>query len=146
MNLTKEELSNLRKIVTEIEQIKRELETIVPEYVIDAVKGSCATFPYTEHSIKIEGYDINSYDRKVQRIQNRLNRKITELVEEKDMLTEYIFGLDNSDLRQILMYRYINGLTWYDIGLNMGYATITVRSKHDKFLKSISPNIILKEV
>jgi len=144
--LTKEELSKLPKIIAEIEQIKRELENIEPEYAIDSVTGSSISFPYTQHNIKIEGYDIKSYEHKVQRIRNRLKRKMSELVEEKDILTEYIYGLDNSDLRQILMYRYVNGITWQEIGANMGYATITVRSKHDKFLKSISPNITLKVV
>ncbi|MGH4125612.1 MAG: RNA polymerase subunit sigma-24 [Clostridium sp.] len=144
--MTKEELSKLQKIISEIEQIKRELESIEPEYAMDSVTGSSINFPYTQHSIKIEGYDIKSYEHKVQRIQNRLNRKLIELVEEKDMLTEYIYSLDDSDLRQILMYRYVKGLIWEDVGANMGYATITVRSKHDKFLKSISPNITLKEV
>lgn len=144
--MTKEELSKLQKIIAEIEQIKQELVCIEPEYAIDSVTGSSTNFPYTKHSIKIEGYDIKSYDHKVQRIQNRLNHKIIELVEEKDRLTEYIYSLDSSDLRQILMYRYVKGLIWEDVGANMGYATITVRSKHDKFLKSISPNITLKEV
>jgi len=144
--LTKEELLNLRKIQNEIEQIKRELATIVPEYSADGVTGSSPNFPYVKHSIKIQGYDIKGYNSKVQRIENRLNRKLAELVEEKDILTEYICALDNSDLRQILMYRYINGLAWFDIGFNMGYAAVTVRSKHDKFLKSISPNITFKEV
>ena len=144
--MTKEELSKLQRIIAEIEQIKQELESIEPEYAIDSVTGSSINFPYTQHNIKIEGYDIKSYGHKVQRIKNRLNRKMIELVEEKDRLTEYIYELDNSDLRQILMYRYVKGLIWEDVGANMGYATITVRAKHDKFLKSISPNITLKEV
>jgi len=144
--LTKEELSKLQKIITEIQQIKRELDGIEPEYAIDSVIGSSINFPYTQHNIKIEGYDIKSYKNKVQRIKNRLNHKMIELVEEKDRLTEYIYSLDNSDLRQIFMYRYVKGLSWEKIGINMGYATITVRSKHDKFLKSVSPNITLNEV
>ena len=144
--MTKEELSKLQKIITEIQQIKRELDGIEPEYAIDSVIGSSINFPYTQHNIKIEGYDIKSYKNKVQRIKNRLNHKMIELVEEKDRLTEYIYSLDNSDLRQIFMYRYVKGLSWEKIGINMGYATITVRSKHDKFLKSVSPNITLNEV
>ncbi|MBK5243197.1 RNA polymerase subunit sigma-24 [Clostridium sp.] len=144
--MTKEELSKLQKIIAEIEQIKRELESIEPEYAIDSVTGSSINFPYTQHNIMIEGYDIKSYEHKVKRIQNRLNHKMIELVEEKDRLTEYIYSLDNSDLRQILSHRYVRGLTWQDVGINMGYATITVRSKHDKFLKSVSPNITFKGV
>lgn len=144
--MTKEELSKLQKIIAEIKQIKQELESIEPEYAIDSVLGSSINFPYTQHNIKIEGYDIKSYGHKVQRIQNRLKHKMVELVEEKDRLTEYIYGLDNSDLRQILTYRYINGLSWEQIGKKMEYASITVRSKHDKFLKSVSPNITFKVV
>jgi len=133
--LTKEELLKLRKITSEVEQIKQELENVKCEYVMDSVKGSSVNYPYTQHGIKIEGYDIGSYNRKVKRIQNRLTRKLEELMDEKDILTEYICTVNDSDLRQILMYRYINGLTWQEIGANMGYAAITVRTKHDKFLK-----------
>lgn len=144
--MTKEELSKLQRITDEIEQIKRELESIEPEYAIDSVTGSSVNFPYTQHNIKIEGYDIKSYEHKVKRIKNRLNRKRVELVEEKDRLTKYIYGLDDSDLRQILIYRYINGQTWQEVGASMGYATITVRVKHNKFLKSVSPYITLNDV
>ena len=133
--MTKEELLKLRKITSEVEQIKQELENVKCEYVMDSVKGSSVNYPYTQHGIKIEGYDIGSYNRKVKRIQNRLTRKLEELMDEKDILTEYICTVNDSDLRQILMYRYINGLTWQEIGANMGYAAITVRTKHDKFLK-----------
>ena len=139
--MNKEELSKLIQIKAEIEQIKEELHTIEPEFGIDAVKGSSKNFPYTEHSIIIEGYDYKTYENKTKRIQNRLNRKIIELVEEKDKLTEYIYKQEDSDLRQILTYRYINGLTWEDVGARMKYASITVRAKHDKFLKSVSTNI-----
>lgn len=133
--MTKEELLKLKKIASEVGQIKEELENVKCEYVMDSVKGSSVNYPYTQHSIKIEGYDIKSYDRKVKRIQNRLARKLAQLIDEKDVLTEYICTVEDSDLRQILMYRYINGLTWQEIGTNMGYAAITVRIKHDKFLK-----------
>jgi len=136
--MNKEELSKLIRIKDEIEQIKRELSTIEPEYGTDAVTGSSPYFPYVKHSIIIEGYDTKTYEHKIKRIQNRMNRKLIELVEEKDKLTEYIYNVDNSDLRQILTYRYINGLGWEQIGDKMKYASITVRVKHDKFLKRIT--------
>lgn len=139
--MTKDELYKYRKIKAEIEQIRYELSKVEPEYTQDSVTGSSIDFPYTKHSIKIEGYDYNSYEHKTQRIQNRLNKKLNELVKEKDKLTEYIYNIDDSDLRQIFMYRYVDGFTWEDIGKEMKYAAITVRMKHDKFIKSISTNI-----
>jgi len=133
--MNKEELSMLIKIKAEIEQIKQELSKAEPEYGIDAVTGSSPNFPYVKHSIIIEGYDIKTYNSKVKRIQNRLNRKLIELVDEKDKLTKYIYELKDSDLRQILIYRYVDCLKWEEIGEKMKYASITVRVKHDKFLK-----------
>lgn len=132
--MTKNELFNYRKIKAEIEQIKYELAKVEPEYTQDSVTGSSIDFPYTKHSIKIEGYDYNSYEHKTQRIQNRLNKKLNELVKEKDKLTEYIYNIDDSDLRQIFMYRYVEGLNWKDIGKKMGYDESSMRKKHDKWL------------
>lgn len=136
--MIKEELFKYRKIIAEIEQVKRELESVEPEYSKDSVTGSDKYFPYTKHNFKIEGYDYNSYKRKVQRIRNRLSHKLTELVDEKDRLTEFIYRQEDSELRQILTYRYIDGLQWKEIGEKMNYASITVRAKHDRFLKCIN--------
>ena len=91
--MNKEELSTLIKIKAEIEQIKQELSKTEPEYGTDAVTGSSPNFPYVKHSIIIEGYDIKTYNSKVKRIQSRLSRKLIELVNEQDKLTEYIYEL-----------------------------------------------------
>ena len=144
--MDKQELSKLIQIKSEIEQIKRELSTIEPEYSADAVTGSSPYFPYVKHSIIIHGYDTKTYEYKIKRIQSRMNRKLIELVEEKDKLTEYIYSLEDSDIRQILTYRYINGFIWEKIGEKMNYSFETVRKKHDKFMKSIPTNTTLSVV
>ncbi|MHB8063527.1 MAG: RNA polymerase sigma factor sigma-70 region 4 domain-containing protein, partial [Ruminiclostridium sp.] len=64
---------------------------------------------------------------------NRLNRKLEELMDEKDKITEYIYSQNDSDLRQILSYKYVNGLTWKEIGDCMNYDESTVRKKHNKW-------------
>ena len=144
--MNKEELSKLIKIKDEIEQIKRELNNSDIDYVTDAVKGSSPCFPYVEHSILISGYDDKTYNNKIKRIQNRLNRKLIELVEEKDKLTEYIYEQEDSEIRQILTYKYVNGLIWEKIGAKMNYAPHTVRKKHNKFLESMPPNATSKGI
>lgn len=136
--MTKEELCKLTKIKNEIELLKEELTRIEPEYTQDSVTGSCAEFPFTKHTIKIAGYDTGNYERKLQKIQNRLNRKLNELVDEKDRLTEYISNLKDSELRQIFIYRYMKGCNWDEIGQRMNNAAVTVRKKHDKYLKNIT--------
>jgi DNA-directed RNA polymerase specialized sigma subunit len=133
--MTKEELFKYKSITAEIEQIKQSLSNVEPEYSKDTVTGSDIEFPYTKHNFNIEGYDYGNYERKIQRIQNRLNRKLVELVEEKDKLTKYIYSLKDSEVRQIFTYRYINGLSWREIGEKMNYSFETVRKKHDKFIR-----------
>lgn len=138
VNLTKEELSKLIKITEEIHQLEKEIKNIEPEYSKDSVTGSSLHFPYTKHNIVIEGYDYSSYENNIRKIRNRLNKKLIELAEEKDKLTEFIYSVEDSELRQILMYRYMNGLTWREIGEKMNYGTSTIRLKHDSFIKKIS--------
>lgn len=135
--MTKEELSRLGEISKEVEQIKRELNNVSIVNTKDSVKGSSPHFPYTEHSIKIEGVDYDSYYIKINRIQSRLNRKLDELMDEKDRITEYIYSIDDSLIRQILMYRYVNCLSWNQVAFNIGGANTadSVRMSHDRFLK-----------
>lgn len=132
--MTKEELLKLKKIKAEIEQIKKELYNLEVENIRAVVKGSSPNFPYMEHTITISGYDYEGYNKKVQKIQNRLNRKLKELMDERDSISEYIYTLEDGDIRQILSYRYINALTWAQIGFSMGYSCETVRKKHDRFI------------
>lgn len=133
--MTKEELFKLTKIKSEIEQLKTQIDNIEPEHSIDMVTGSSIEFPYTKHSIKLEGYDYITYESKVNRIRNRLSKKLIELTDEKDKLTEYIYNLKDSDLRQIFIYRYIDGLIWNEIGKKMNYSFETVKKKHNEFIK-----------
>lgn len=137
--MTKEELLRYRKVSYEIELLKMQLQKVEPEFTTDSVTGSYIDFPYTQHNIKISGYDTDSYKKRVSGITNRLNKKLNELIEEKDNLIEFIYSLDDSSLRQILIYKYIDGLPWKDIGDKMNYATSTVRLKHDTFIKRLAP-------
>ena len=136
--MTKEELSVLKKINREIEQIKKELNSVNPAMmpVSDTVLGSSPYFPYTEHPIGIAGFDNSQYERTVKRIQNRLNQKLQELMDEKDRITEYIYSLDDSDLRQILTYKYVNGLNTKQIGEHMGWSSRTIERRLEVWEKS----------
>ncbi len=137
--MTKEELLKYRKISHEIDLLKRQLEKVEPEYTTDSVTGSYVDFPFVQHNIKISGYDTDTYKKRIANIKRRLSKNLNELMEEKDKLTEYIYSLDDSSLRQILIYKYIDGLSWMEIGNKMNYATSTVRLKHDTFMKRLAP-------
>lgn len=136
--LTKEELLRYRNISAEIDLLKKQLESIEPEFTKDLVIGSDTEFPFTQHLIKISGYNIQSYEERIFTLKNKLNKKINELMEEKDRIMGYVCYVDDSRVRQILIYRYIEGLPWKAIGEKMNYGTSTIRLIHDSFMKKIS--------
>lgn len=128
--MTKEKLKRYRKLLSEVELLKRQLEKTEPEYVEDSVNGSSPYFPYTQHKVHIEGYDLESYKRKVARLNKRIVNKMNELVEEKDSLIEFIYSIEDSEIRQIFIYKYIDGMVWREIANKMNYSETAIRDKH----------------
>lgn len=134
---TRKDLKKYRRLLTEVELLKRQLEKIEPEFVRDSVNGSALEFPYTVHKVHIEGYDLESYKIKVARMNRRIVNKMNELVEEKDRLIEFIYGIENSEVRQIFIYKYIDGLTWKEIADNMNYGVTAIRNKHRGYINKL---------
>lgn len=135
--MTKEKLKRYRRLLSELELLKRQLEKLEPEFVSDSVNGSDSEFPYTNHKMHVEGYDLESYKRKVARLNKRIINKMNELVEEKDSLIEFIYNLEDSEVRQIFIYKYLEGLTWKEIAAKMNYGISTVRLKHDNLIRNL---------
>lgn len=135
--MNKEKLQRYRKLLSEIELLKRQLEKIEPEFVMDSVKSSSVNFPYTQGKTHIEGYDLDSYRKKVARLNKRIINKMNELVEEKDRLIEFIYSIEDSETRQIFIYKYLDGLYWHQIASKMNYGTSTIRMKHFNFIKNL---------
>jgi DNA-directed RNA polymerase specialized sigma subunit len=133
--MTKRELLELKYLKEEIEQLKKQLEDFEFKVVTDSVTGSSPYFPYVSHSIKITGVDERDFEVKTSRIRKQIKNRIEDLMDKTAKLNEYISTVPDSEMRIILSYRYINGLTWEEIGVSMNYATSTVRNKHDKFIK-----------
>lgn len=133
--MTKENLKRYRALIFEVELLKKQLEKLELDVVGDSTSGSSAEFPYIKHKINIEGYDLKSYKSKVAKMNKKIANKMNELLEEKDRLLEFIYSIENSELRQIFIYKYIDGLTWKEIGNKMNYGTSTIRLKHDSFIK-----------
>lgn len=137
--LTKAELSQLTQLQGEMEDIKKRIEKIVnlvnPSIITDFVKGSSSRFPYTEHSVKIQDVDFKECDKLTKELRNLYKEKLDELTKLIAKTFEYIHSLPGSEMRRILSLRYIDRFTWEQIGNIMHYATITVETKHRKFMK-----------
>ena len=135
--MTKESLKRYRKLLLEVELLKRQLEKIEPEFVRDSVNGSDSKFPYISHKMHIGGYDLEGYKRKVERLNRRIVNKMNELVEEKDRLIKFIYEIENPEVRQIFIYKYIDGLVWKDIANEMNYSITTIRNKHRGYINKL---------
>ncbi|KNY24828.1 hypothetical protein [Pseudobacteroides cellulosolvens] len=131
--MNKEELLKISAIQREIEIIKIQISSADYRYTADSVRGSENVFPYVERSFSVKGYDYDSYYAKLNRLQSKLKRKLEELMDERDKVLEYIETVPDSIMRQILMLKYINGMTWEQIGMKIGYSARSVRRKHTWF-------------
>lgn len=62
--------------------------------------------------------------------------KVKQSVIEYNRLNRYISETDDSLIRQILSYRYVNGLTWGQTAAHIGgnNTTDSVRMAHDRFI------------
>lgn len=139
-SMTQEELSRLLTIQKEIDIIKREINNTnaanVP-YTVDKVTGSSSSFPYTKIQYKIGGYDLDSYYIKLDRLNKKLTAKLNELMDERDKINDYIETVGDAVIRMILTLKYVNGMTWSQIGNEIGYSSRSVRLKHANFIKRL---------
>jgi len=66
-----------------------------------------------------------------------INREIEELERKEKEIQSVIEKLTNEDERYILLYRYMQGMTWEEISMEMNYGKTTVRRKFFAGLQKI---------
>lgn len=135
--VNKEQLSQLRYLKKEVLLLQNQIENIDYKITTDSVEGSLPTFPYTKHTIKITGIDEQDYKRKIDRLKNQLLNRVKELISLVDETNKYIDKIDDSLIRQIMMLRYVNGLTWEQVATDIGgnNSADSVRKAAERYLK-----------
>lgn len=139
--MTKEQLGQLRSLRREISELTdkiRELEAKPGTMVSDKVQASMKDFPYIETSVKIEGLDM-VHDRKTrQQIESRKMLLIERRQQAQELelqITEYINRVEDSRLRRMMEYRYVEGKTWEQIGTIMNCDRTTAEKSITKYLQ-----------
>lgn len=69
--------------------------------------------------------------------ESKVNAELNELEAKCEEVKSAIERLENKDERFILLYRYINRMTWEEIGLEMSMSERTVRRYHRSALGKI---------
>lgn len=130
--MTHKQLCQYKALKLEIKMLEDKLQAMAREVVKDTVKGSSREYPYIEQHRTIEG---TAHDQVRARRERRLlaqKRQAEKLLQE---IEEYIAGIDDSEMRQIIAMKHIDCKSWTSIGMKMGYSEAGVRKKYRKFMK-----------
>jgi hypothetical protein len=128
--MTKKELSQLYYLNREIEQDKQRLREL--EAAATNANSKITGMP---HAAWIS--DKTSLAAEIAYLRGVTEAKIQQLYYEYRRLIDYINGIDDSCIRQILSLRFINGLSWRQISFSVGGRNTadSVRKACERFLK-----------
>jgi len=135
--VNKDKLRQLRHLKREIELLQDQIANLESEIVTDKVRGSDPEHPYTEKSFYITGFAHEEHGRKMKRLKERLQRRLDDLMDLVVEINEFVEEIDDSLLRQIIILRHVNGLTWEQVAAHIGGGNTgdSVRMMHDRFLE-----------
>lgn len=142
MILSRENMEKYSALEREIKRINRKLDYYANNPVSGqhgVVKGSMSGFPYAECHIVVGAPDVKSTDERHKKVQNLL----MELYANKKAYEEFIIDIEiaiekveDTEMRQILDYKYIEKLSDSTIGKKLGYDRSTISKKLTKFFES----------
>ena len=117
----------IEKLEKKIEKIRKQSD-LIADVVQNGIKG---------HML-IRGIDYTRIH-KLDKLEAVLQERYDKLLDMQTEIEEWINAIDRSDIRQIIEYRYIDNMNWYQIQHKMGYKhEDTARKKHDTFLEKVA--------
>ena len=133
-----EQISHLHKEKKDLINRLEKLENKPLEYVKDSVQGSGTSYPFVQHHCTIEGIEYPK-----QGVQRRRLRKLIKSaqrnIDKKIKNLEYeLEKIEDSEIRQIIRYKYEDNLSWVQIMFKMNYSSESAaRKKLERFLKKV---------
>jgi len=134
--MTRQKLKQVRHLKSEIKLLQEQILTLESEIVTDKVKGSLSEHPYIETTYTIKGL-VHERSAKVERLKKQLQRRVDELMDLRQEVYEFVETIDDSLIRQVVILRHVNGLTWDQVAASIGGGNTadSLRKMHDRFLK-----------
>jgi hypothetical protein len=124
-----QEIKDLEERINRINKIDKKRNAII----VDSVRGSLNTFPYTEHSIKIEGIPYCRPNSKKILYKKLLERAKEKLQDMQIKVEQYIQSIEDSRMRRILRYKYMDDKNWLQIAFLIGGTADSIRMEHNRF-------------
>ncbi len=119
-------LDQLRHLNNEIQVLKEHIEHLEKQVVTDVVTGSSPYYPFLERKVYIEGAGTCN---KTEKLKLKLRLQLEELMELQTEALDYICSIEDSEMRQILLLRFVSGHPWRKVAQEMGYADESVPRK-----------------
>ena len=128
--ITKRELSQLYYLSREIERDKRRLKEL--EALAEGTTQRLTDMPIAPGF----GDKTARYAIEIMELKEIIECNMRRCMIEYNRLIRFISSVEDSQMRQILTLRYLNGLTWQRIATEIGETDESYpRRKHNKFLK-----------
>jgi len=88
--LDRQKLSQLKYLKNEIKILQGRIDNLETRTTSDSVKASQTEWPYIEYTARIEGGDMQEYDRKLRKLQREMGRRVGELMDLVEEIEEYM--------------------------------------------------------
>lgn len=125
--------SNKRLVERNKKKIEDECCKDIP-VVMGKVKGSSPDFPYTPQRFSVQMDEPVEADKANKRIA-RWEKEINQAEKEMDEVEQFIDGIEDARDRDMLSYRYIDGMRVVDVAWKMGYTHGRVSQIISKYIK-----------
>ena len=129
--MTKKELSQLYYLKKEIKEQQRRITEL------EAAATKCTANISGIPSGKGISDKVGQYAAQIADLKAILDLNIKKCFYELNRLTRYIESIEDSEMKLIFSFRYIQNMSWYEISKNLGSLGdgSTERKKHNRFLK-----------
>ena len=138
--IDKELLEQINSIENELQDVKEriiELNHQPNQTVVDSVQGSSTSYPYIKHSCTIEGSTETFKNRRTRnKYKKMIKNKEYKLEKLKTQLEYELNYIEDSEIRQIIRYKYEDNLSWVQVMFKMNYSSeSTAKMKIKRFLE-----------
>ena len=128
-------LKQYRSLSMEIDRISEELQRW--QDLATRISPSYSDMPHGGGSDKVQTAAVE-----VAELTDKLNQKLHQAIMVQENIKKLLESLDDIKLRQLMFYRYINGMRWEEIAVRMDFNYRWVLRLHRKALNQISEQAI----
>ena len=131
-----EQISYLHREKKDLTERLEELESKPLKHVKDSVQGSGTSYPFVQHHCTIEGIEYPKHGNQKRKLR-KLIKSTQRDIDKKIINLEYeLKKIEDSEIKQIIRYKYEDDLTWVQIMFKMNYRSESAaRTKLDRFLE-----------